>query len=267
MANSVLFGKYLPIDSYIHRLDARVKIISSLIFLTSLFLSGSLYVLLVALIFVLILAKFAKIGTLKLVSSLKPIRFLLIFMIVFNLIFIKSGDIIFELKFISIYSDAVYRSVYFTLRMIIMILNTSVLTLTTSPLELASAIEKLLKPLEKIKVPAHDIGMMISIALRFIPTLFDETELIMKAQASRGIDFINGKFKEKIRGIIALLIPLFINSLKRASDLADSMEIRGYTGGEGRTELHENKFGIDEMMYLGVHVIATSLVIFYVLIF
>ncbi len=263
MASSVLFGKYLPIDSIVHRIDARVKIVASVLFLTALFLSGSILVLLCALVFVMILSRMAKITVIKLIKSLKPIRFLLIFMIVFNLIFIKTGDKVFEWKFITLYSDAIYRSGYFTLRMIIMILYTSILTLTTAPLELASAIEALLKPLERFKVPAHEIGMMISIALRFIPTLFEETELIMKAQASRGIDFVNGKFKEKIRGITSLLIPLFINSLKRASDLADSMEIRGYTGGVGRTNLNEYKFGVRETLYLTVHIIAVAGVLVY----
>ncbi len=263
MASSVLFGKYLPIDSFVHRIDARVKIVASIIFLSGLFITGSILVLICALVFVMIISRVSKIGFIKLVKSLKPIRFLLIFMIVFNLIFIQTGEVVFEWKFITLHSDAIYRSSYFTLRMIVMILYTSVLTLTTAPLELASAIESLLKPLEKIKFPAHEIGMMISIALRFIPTLFDETELIMKAQASRGIDFVNGKIKEKIRGVISLLIPLFINSLKRASDLADSMEIRGYTGGDGRTNLNEHKFGLNELLFLTVHVIATSVVVFY----
>lgn len=266
MASSVLFGKYLPINSIIHKLDARVKIVSSILFLTSLFIIDNIYVLLCGLVFVIIIARVAKIKISKLIGGLKPIRFLLIFMIFFNLILIKEGELLFEYKFFTVYSGGVHRSVYFSLRMIIMILYTSVLTLSTAPLELASAIERLLKPLEKIKVPAHEIGMMISIALRFIPTLFEETELIMKAQASRGIDFVNGKLKEKIRGIVALLIPLFINSLKRASDLADSMEIRGYTGGHGRTELNDYKIGVKEVVYFGIHlIIATVLVVYKVL--
>ncbi len=261
MANSVLFGKYLPIESIIHRLDARIKIIATLIFLISLFINNNIYVLISTIIFVMILTTTSKVGIKKLITSLKPIRILLIFMIVFNLFFYRQGEIIFEFKFLTIYDEALTRTIFFTFRIVVMILYTSILTLTTSPLELAAAIEALLNPLKVIKVPAHEIGMMISIALRFVPTLFEETELIMKAQASRGIDFKNGKIKEKVRGIVALLIPLFINSLKRASDLADSMEIRGYTGGEGRTNLNESTVGRNEYIYLIIHLVIMTLII------
>ncbi len=261
MANSFLMGRYLPVDSYIHRLDAKVKIICAIIFLTALFINRSPILLINMLIFVIIISVIGKIGIKKLISSLKPLRFLLLFMIVFNVLFYKQGTILFEYGFIEIYSDALSSTFYFVTRLIVMISYTTVLTLTTAPLELASAIESLLKPLERVKFPAHEIGMMISIALRFIPTLFDETEKIMKAQSSRGIDFKNGKLKEKVRGIVALLIPLFINSLKRADDLANAMEVRGYTGGKNRTELVDRKFGKNEIICLLVNILILLLVI------
>ncbi|MFV0499838.1 MAG: energy-coupling factor transporter transmembrane component T family protein [Bacilli bacterium] len=253
--NNVLLGKYYPIDSIIHKLDARVKIIATCIFLIGLFITRNLMILPIYLVFIIIIAILAKVKVKSLISSLKPLRFLMLFMIFFNLFFYKNGTIVFEFKFIEIYDEAIYRTVFFLTRIIIMVLYSTMLTLTTAPLELAAAIEALLKPLKRFKFPAHEIGMMISIALRFIPTLFEEMNKIMNAQASRGIDFKNGKIKEKIRGIISLLIPLFVNSLKRADDLANAMEVRGYVGGEGRTDLHDKKFELMEFCYLCIHVI------------
>lgn len=253
--SSILLGKYYPIDSIIHKLDARVKIISTAIFLVSLFIINDLIILPFYLVFILIMSLFAKVGMKSLVSSLKPLRFLMLFMAIFNIFFYKSGNVVFNYGFIEIYDDALYRTLFFLTRIVIMVLYSTLLTLTTSPLELAAAIESLLKPLERFKFPAHEIGMMISIALRFIPTLFEEMNKIMSAQASRGIDFKNGKIKEKIRGIVSLLIPLFINSLKRADDLANAMEVRGYVGGEGRTDLNEKKFEKGEALYLMIHIL------------
>ncbi len=252
---SVLLGKYYPIDSKIHNLDSRVKIIATILFLITLFVNRSLYALPVFLLFVVIVALISKVSFKSILSSVKPLRFLMFFMAFFNIIFYKNGNIIFEYHFIEIYDEALYRTLFFLTRIVIMVMYSTLLTLTTSPLELASAIESLLKPLERFKFPAHEIGMMISIALRFIPTLFEEMNKIMNAQASRGIDFKNGKIKEKIRGIVAMLIPLFINSLKRADDLANAMEVRGYVGGEGRTDLSEKKFGTSEVVYLSVHIL------------
>ncbi len=252
--SNVLLGKYYPIDSKIHKLDARIKIIATTIFLVSLFVNRSLMVMPFYLVFVFIVSIVSKVGLKSLIGSLKPLRFLMLFMAFFNLFFYKTGTVVFEFKFIEIYDEAIFRTLFFLLRIVIMVLYSTMLTLTTSPLELASAIESLLKPLEKIKFPAHEVGMMISIALRFIPTLFEEMNKIMNAQASRGIDFKNGKIKEKIRGIVSMLIPLFINSLKRADDLANAMEVRGYVGGEGRTDLNEKRFGTNEFVYLLIHV-------------
>lgn len=259
--NSVILGKYYPIDSVIHRLDARVKIVATIIFLISLFINKSLIVLPFYILFIAIVALFAKIKFKSLFLSLKPLRFLMLFMAFFNIFLYKNGNVIFEFKFIEIYDEAIYRTAFFLTRLVIMVLYSTILTLTTAPLDLASAIEALLKPLEKLKFPAHEIGMMISIALRFIPTLFEEMNKIMNAQASRGIDFKNGKLKEKIRGIISLLIPLFINSLKRADDLANAMEVRGYVGGDGRTELVDRKFGSSEVIYLLIHIIVLVIII------
>ncbi len=256
--SNVLLGKYYPVDSKIHSLDARVKIVATTIFLVSLFVNKSLVVMPFYMIFVFIMSIISKVGLKNLIGSLKPLRFLMIFMAVFNLFFYKFGTVVFEFGFIEIYDEAIYRTLFFLLRIVIMVLYSTMLTLTTSPLELASAIESLLKPLEKIKFPAHEVGMMISIALRFIPTLFEEMNKIMNAQASRGIDFKNGKIKEKVRGIISMLIPLFINSLKRADDLANAMEVRGYVGGDGRTDLSERKFGKSEIVYLSVHTLVLT---------
>lgn len=261
--NNVLLGKYYPIDSIIHKLDARVKIVATSILLVSLFVTQELIVLPFYLLFILVIAIISKVKVKSLIGSLKPLRFLMLFMVIFNLFFYKFGNVIFEFKFIVIYDAAVYRTLFFLTRIVIMVLYSTLLTLTTSPLELAGAIEDLLTPLKRVKFPAHEIGMMISIALRFIPTLFEEMNKVMNAQASRGIDFKNGKMKEKVRGIVSMLIPLFINSLKRADDLANAMEVRGYVGGDGRTDLSEKSFGSREVVYLMAHVVVLVAVIIF----
>ncbi len=261
--NNVLLGKYYPIDSIIHKLDARVKIVATTLLLVSLFVTTELIVLPFYLVFIFIMSAVSKVKAKSLIGSLKPLRFLMLFMIIFNLFFYQFGNVIFEYKFITIYDEAVSRTLFFLTRIVIMVLYSTLLTLTTSPLELAGAIEDLLTPLKKVKFPAHEVGMMISIALRFIPTLFEEMNKVMNAQASRGIDFKNGKMKEKIRGIVSMLIPLFINSLKRADDLANAMEVRGYVGGEGRTDLSEKNFGTREGVYLALHLTVLVAVIIF----
>ncbi len=260
--NNILLGKYVDLDSIIHRLDPRVKIISTLIFVSAIFITKNIYVFSSLFILVLILASFSKVGIKNLFIALKPVRFLLIFMIIFNLFFYREGKLIFEYKFIEVYDESLTRTLFFVSRIVIMIMYSSILTLTTTPIQLAAAIEDLLSPLEVVKFPAHELGMMVSISLRFIPTLFEETDKIMKAQASRGIDFKNGKIKEKIRGMIAMLIPLFINSIKRAEDLADAMEMRGYTDGKNRTKIHDVKIGLKDYVYLAIHIAIVAVLVY-----
>ncbi len=260
--SSVLLGKYVDLNSVIHRIDSRVKIIATFLFLMAVFMTKNPMYFIFHITFVMIIAIISKVGIKNLILALKPMRFLIIFMMVFNIIFYKQGNLLFEFKFIQVYDAALVNTLFFISRIIIVVMYSSILTLTTTPLQLAVGIEDLLSPLKIIKFPAHEIGMMISIALRFIPTLFEETDKIMKAQASRGIDFKNGKIKEKLRGLVAMLIPLFVNSIKRAEDLSDAMEMRGYTDGKNRTKIHESKFGMSDAIYLLVHILILSTVVY-----
>ncbi|MYL61370.1 energy-coupling factor transporter transmembrane protein EcfT, partial [Virgibacillus halodenitrificans] len=170
-------------------------------------------------------------------KGLTPVWFLIIFTFILHLIVTKEGTVLFEIFSFKIYSGGVIQGFAISMRFFLLILVTSLLTLTTTPIEITDAIEEMLHPLKKLKFPVHELALMMSISLRFIPTLMQETEKISKAQASRGVDFRTGPIKERIKAIVPLLIPLFISAFKRAEELAMAMEARGYQGGEGRTKL------------------------------
>ena len=241
MGNFVL-GKYLPYDSVIHKMDPRAKILAMLMVLISIFLpAGYLgYVVLAAIIVSTVLM--AKLSLKFVWKSMKPMLFMLAFLMVINIFAVKTGYVLVTLGSFEIYSDAVFNTLYIAVRLMLMIMVTTCLTATTKPLDLTLGIEDLLKPFKKIGVPAHEIAMMISIALRFIPTLIEETERIMKAQASRGVDLQEGKLNEKIMAVLSLIVPLFVSAFQRAEDLANAMEARGYAPGQRRTRYKQLKF-------------------------
>jgi energy-coupling factor transport system permease protein len=195
-------------------------------------------------------------------NGLNAIKYLLIFMTVINIFVIKTGEPVISIGFVTIYFDALIHTLFLVVRLVLLILYSSLLTLTTTPMELTDGIESLLKPFEKIKVPAHEIAMMISIALRFIPTLIEETDKIMKAQTSRGVEFSEGKLKDKVMAIVSLLIPLFVSAFKRADELANAMEARGYRGGEGRTKFRELKWGLNETLFLLMHFVLMFVILY-----
>ncbi|OCN03520.1 transporter [Erysipelotrichaceae bacterium MTC7] len=234
MSNMVL-GRYLPLDSKIHSMDPRAKIMCMLFLLIAIFIPAGYvgYAILLAIVFVVVLM--SKIGLPYIFKAMKPMLFMMIFLFVINMLVIKRGNLLFELGWFSIYDEAIFQTLYIVIRLLLMISITTLLTATTKPLDLTLGIEDLLGPFQKIGLPSHIIAMMISIALRFIPTLIEETQRIMKAQASRGVDFEEGKFMEKIRSILSLIVPLFISAFQRAEDLAYAMEARGYAPENKRT--------------------------------
>lgn len=240
MGNFVL-GKYLPYDSVIHRMDPRAKILAMMIMLVCLFINAGFigYAFLSAVILcVVFMAKM----TLSFVwKAMKPMLFMLFFLFVLNIFVIKTGPVILTLGTFSIYLDALTQTLYIVVRLMLMIIVTTCLTATTKPLDLTLGIEELLKPFRKVGVPAHEIAMMISIALRFIPLLIEETERIMKAQASRGVDLKEGPIKERIMAILSLIVPLFVSAFQKAEDLSNAMEARGYAPGEKRTRYKQLK--------------------------
>ncbi len=222
-------------DSFVHKMDPRSKILILFLVIIAIFIpAGALgYVLIgIFLILALILSKLKVSYVLK---TMKPMMFMMIFLMIINVLVVKTGTPWVEIGWFSIYSDAVYQTLYIVFRLMLMITATTILTASTKPLDLTLGIEKLLKPFEKIGLPAHVIAMMISIALRFIPTIIEETGRIMNAQASRGVDFENGSLKEKIVSVLSLIVPLFIAAFDRADQLANAMEARGYDPNKKRT--------------------------------
>lgn len=244
MLKEITIGQYIPGDSFVHKLDPRTKILSSILFIVALFLIDKYvgYIAVVAYLMAAVIT--AKLQPKYLYNGLKPIFILIIFTAMLNIFMTKGtpDTLLFKKGFISIYEEGINMAAFMSLRLIFLILGTSLLTLTTSPIELTDGIENLLGPLKKIGVPAHELAMMMTIALRFIPTLMDETDKIMKAQQARGADFESGNIIQKAKSLIPLLVPLFISSFRRADELAMAMEARCYRGGMGRTRMKQLKY-------------------------
>lgn len=236
MMDKMIFGRYIPGDSLIHRMDPRSKIISILIFICIVFLANNIYTYSLLTLFVLLIIYLTRLKVTFLLNGLRPVVYLIIFTFVLQLFFTREGEIIFSLGWIKIYEMGLKQAIFISLRFFLLVLVTSLLTLTTTPITLTDGIETLLNPLKKVKFPVHELALMMSISLRFIPTLMDELDKIMKAQIARGVEFSSGSIKQRIQAIIPLLIPLFISSFKRAEELSVAMEARGYRGGEGRTK-------------------------------
>lgn len=238
----ITLGNYYAGDSLLHRLDPRLKLLSSLVLMILIFflntpLSLGLYALLL-----LGLSILSRIPLKKILRSVRSILFLAGFAFVLNL-FTVRGEVLWSLGFLSITREGLYLGIKLALRLFFLVITTSLLlTLVTTPLALSDALERLLSPLARIRFPAHELAMMMSIALRFVPTLADETDKIMKAQSSRGADFDTGGLFARLRGLVTVLIPLFVSAFKRAEDLAMAMEARCYRGGTGRTKLHVLRF-------------------------
>ena len=232
---NITLGRYVPRDSIIHNMDPRAKIMAMLFILISIFFPVGWigYAILFAIVsFVVILAKLQFSFILR---AMKPMLFMLVFLLIINSLAVKTGEIWLTLGPLEIYSDAVLNTLYIAVRLLLMIMITTCLTATTKPLDMTLGIEDLLKPFTRFHVPAHEIAMLISIALRFIPDLIEETQRIMKAQESRGVDLKEGKLKEKVMAILSLIVPLFVSAFQRAEDLANAMEARGYVPGKPRT--------------------------------
>ena len=264
--DSMTFGKYIPLNSIIHRNDPRSKIISMLLLIISIFFpSGWIgYGIIGLCVFIVLLL--SKLSLKMIVSAMKPMMMMLMFLLVINLLVLKEGTLLIEVFGFKIFSEAIFQTLYIAVRLLLMIMVTTTLTATTKPLDLTLGIEDLLSPFKKIGVPSHEIAMLISIALRFIPDLIDETQRIMKAQASRGVDLKEGKIKEKIMAVLSLIVPLFVSALQRAEDLANAMEARGYAPGQPRTRYKVLKMAFRDYCLMGcsgllmVAMIALSLI-------
>lgn len=239
MLSDITLGQYFPGNSFIHRLDPRTKILAVIIYIIAIFLAVKpiAYVALVA--FAAIVILISKVPWLLVFKSLKPIWIIVVLTMLIHMFTAPGENIVFSWKFLSVTAEGIDMGVKMAVRLILLLLFSSVLTFTTSPIVLTDGIENLLNPFKKLGVPAHELAMMMTIALRFIPTLLDETDRIMKAQTARGADFSSGNLLQRMKNMLPLLIPLFISAFRRADELAVAMEARCYRGGEGRTRMHE----------------------------
>lgn len=241
MLKDITIGQYFPGDTLVHKLDPRVKIFTAILYIIALFFVKDFYPYIFIILFIATVVRTAKLPIKFIVKGLKPLMFIIIITFTINLLFTR-GEVIFSLGPISVTKEGIIQSVFMALRLILLIVGTSLLTLTTSPIALTDGIESLLSPFRKIGLPSHELAMMMTIALRFIPTLLEETDKIMKAQMARGADFESGNILNRAKSLVPLLVPLFINAFRRADELATAMEARCYRGGEGRTRLNELKF-------------------------
>ena len=263
MIRDITIGQYYPAKSILHRLDPRVKLICTLLYLVSLFLFRSVPGYIVATIFLAIIIKISTVPFSYIVRGLKPIVMLLMITVLFNLFLTRDGEVLFHAWIFTITEGGLITAVYMAIRLIYLIIGSSLMTFTTTPNELTDGIEALLHPLNRIHVPVHEVAMMMSIALRFIPILLEETDKIMKAQIARGADLESGNMIQKAKSMIPILVPLFVSAFRRANDLAMAMEARCYRGGEGRTKmkpLHYQKKDYVAYIVVIVYVIAVVLI-------
>ena len=235
--NNITLGQYYPADSVVHRMDPRVKILLLIAVIVAVFLAGNLLAFVPIIAFLIIVTKLSKVPVKMMVKGLKPLRLILILTFVLNLFFLQGETVLLDLSFAQIKRDSFMLAIHYSLRLILLVLFSSILTLTTPPITLTDGLERLLSPLRVIRFPAHEMAMMMSIALRFIPTLMEEADKIMKAQTARGADFESGNLIARAKAMVPLLVPLFVSAFRRAGDLAMAMEARCYHGGEGRTRL------------------------------
>ena len=250
MFDSITLGQYYQTDSLLHRLDPRVKLVGTFVYLISLFVVDSFPGYLLAALFLFAMIRLSNVPFRYIVRGMKTILFLLLITVCFNL-FLTPGEVVWQAWIFKITKEGISFAAKMAVRLSLLILGSSIMTLTTTPTQLTDALESLMRPLKKVRVPVHEIAMMMSIALRFIPILMEETDKIMKAQIARGADFESRNLIKKIKSLVPLLVPLFISAFRRANDLAMAMEARCYRGGEGRTKMKPLVYGAkDRVAYV-----------------
>ena len=238
MLKDITLGQYFPGNSPVHRLDPRTKLLLMIAYIVLIFLiKDELALFIVPLVFVVLSIALSRVPFSYAIRSLKPIRFLVTFMFIINLFMIRTGNLLVNWWIIKITDEALERAIFFTVRIVLLLMGTSLMTLTTTPISLTDGLEKLLSPLKVIKFPAHELAMMMTLALAMIPIFIVEADKIMKAQMARGADIESGNIIRRIKAMIPILIPLFISAFRRADELAMAMESRCYHGGEGRTRM------------------------------
>lgn len=237
MIRDITVGQYYPSNSRLHRLDPRVKIVCTLLYLISLFLFKNIIGYVLATVFLAVCVRLSKVPFKYIMKGLKPIIMLVMITVIFNLFLTKGGAVLLKVWVLEVTEEGLRTAVFMAARLIYLIAGSSLMTLTTTPNSLTDGLEKLLAPLKVIRVPVHEIAMMMSIALRFIPILLEETDKIMQAQIARGADFESGNLIQRVKSMVPILVPLFVSAFRRANDLAMAMESRCYHGGDGRTKM------------------------------
>ena len=263
MKMDVAFGQYCEGDSILHRLDPRAKLIISILYIVVIFLAKNIFAFALVTASALLLVAVSGIPKVIILRGLKPILFIAMFTAVFNIFFYTGDTLLVDVWIIKIYLEGLINAALIVLRIVLLLLSTSMLlTYTTTPIALTDGLEQLLSPLGKLGVPVHDFSMMMTIALRFIPTLIEETEKIMNAQKARGADFSSGGIVKRVRALVPIIIPLFVSAFRRASDLATAMECRCYTGGKGRTRMNVlHATPKDFLFTLGVVILGAAVIL------
>lgn len=261
MIKDITIGQFFPGKSIVHRLDARIKLLLTVMFIIMLFMADTFLGLLIGVLFIGLAYIVSSIPIKMILKSVKPIVPLIVLTAILNLFFISDGDVLVHWWIFKITTGSLQTAVFMVIRIIALIVGTSLLTYTTSPIALTDAIERILSPLKKIKLPVHEVAMMMTIALRFIPTLVEETDKITMAQKARGADMESGSILKRAKALVPILIPLFVSAFRRAEELAMAMECRCYHGGEGRTRLKQLHFAMRDLYAVIISVIPIVLII------
>ena len=260
MLKDITLGQYFPGYSVIHLLDPRTKLIMLVVYIVALFLCKSWVSYGLIFVFLIWIIKISTIPPKSIVKGMKPLVMILVFTGLLNLFFTQEGPVLVDFWIITITAGGLQRAVFMMARILMLITGTFLLTYTTSPISLTDGLESLLNPLKKIKVPVHELSMMMCIALRFIPTLIEETDKIMCAQKARGADFENGSLMERAKALVPILVPLFIGAFRRADELATAMECRCYQGGEGRTKMKLLRYRRNDFAAFGIGAVLVAVV-------
>lgn len=262
MKSDITFGQYCEGNSLIHRLDPRMKIILAILYIAAIFLAKGVTSFALLILSAALLIGLTKLSPAMILRGMRPLLFIIVFTAVINIFWMTGDTLLLKLGPVKIYLEGIINAVLIIVRIVLLIVATSVfLTYTTTPLALTDGLEQLLAPLKKLHVPVHEFSMMMTIALRFIPTLIDETQKIMNAQKARGADFSTGSLIQRAKALIPILVPLFISAFRRADELATAMECRCYTGGEGRTRMNVLRSTAKDWLFLGAVILLGAAIV------
>lgn len=260
--NKLLLGRYIQGESFVHRLDPRTKLIASFAFILLIFLATTIWGYLLLAVFTCLAIHLTGISFKVFIRGVKPMFWLIMFTVMFQILFTVGGETLFQVGFIRISTVGLINAVYIFARLVLIIMMSTILTLTTSPIEITDGMEHLMRPLKRFGFPSHEIALMLSIALRYVPTLMDEAVKIMNAQRSRGVEFDEGPILQRIKAIIPVLLPLFVSAFNRAEEMATAMEARGYRGGEGRSKYRQLQYRQHDLWVLiGFVCLCTGLIV------